>query len=41
VRAIARAHDATLTAQPRPDGGLVVEVAFSTIGMNSADAIEG
>jgi signal transduction histidine kinase len=41
VRAIARAHDATLTAQPRPDGGLVVEVAFSTIGTNSADAIEG
>jgi signal transduction histidine kinase len=28
VRAIARAHDATLTARPRPDGGLVVEVAF-------------
>ncbi|UQU66714.1 HAMP domain-containing histidine kinase [Couchioplanes caeruleus] len=28
VRAIARAHEATLTARPRPRGGLVVEVAF-------------
>lgn len=28
VRAITRAHDATLTARPRPGGGLVVEVAF-------------
>lgn len=31
VRAIARAHDATLTARPRPDGGLVVEVTFPVI----------
>jgi signal transduction histidine kinase len=31
VRAIARAHDATLTARPRPRGGLVVEVAFPVI----------
>ncbi|WP_125775903.1 sensor histidine kinase [Antribacter gilvus] len=28
VRAIVRAHGATVTARPRPDGGLVVEVAF-------------
>ncbi|HEV3322065.1 MAG TPA: ATP-binding protein [Solirubrobacteraceae bacterium] len=28
VNAIAAAHRATLTAQPRPDGGLAVEVAF-------------
>jgi signal transduction histidine kinase len=28
VRAIAAAHDATLTARPRPEGGLVVEVGF-------------
>jgi signal transduction histidine kinase len=28
VRAIAAAHGATLTAQPRPEGGLTVEVAF-------------
>ncbi|WP_329255885.1 HAMP domain-containing histidine kinase [Actinoallomurus sp. NBC_01490] len=28
VRAIATAHDATVTARARPDGGLVVEVAF-------------
>jgi signal transduction histidine kinase len=28
VRAIARAHDAALTAHPRDQGGLVVEVAF-------------
>ncbi|MEU9559489.1 sensor histidine kinase [Streptomyces fumanus] len=28
VRAIATAHDATLTAQARPDGGLIVEAAF-------------
>ena len=31
VRAIADAHGATLTARPRPEGGLVVEVAFSLI----------
>jgi signal transduction histidine kinase len=28
VNAIAVAHDATLTAQPGPDGGLTVEVSF-------------
>ncbi|MFK3982193.1 sensor histidine kinase [Micromonospora sp. NPDC050397] len=28
VRAITRAHDATLTARPRPGGGLVIEVVF-------------
>jgi signal transduction histidine kinase len=28
VRAITRAHGATLTARPRPEGGLVVEVEF-------------
>jgi signal transduction histidine kinase len=40
VRAIARAHGATLTARPRPEGGLVVEVAFSLIGADPADAVE-
>ncbi|GLZ15393.1 two-component sensor histidine kinase [Actinomadura sp. NBRC 104425] len=30
VRAIATAHDATLTAHALPDGGLLVEVAFPT-----------
>lgn len=29
VDAIARAHHATLTADPRPDGGLTVEVTFA------------
>jgi signal transduction histidine kinase len=28
VRAVARAHRATVSAQPRPEGGLVVEIAF-------------
>ena len=28
VQAIATAHDATLTADPRPDGGLAIEVTF-------------
>ena len=28
VRAIATAHDATITAHPRPDGGLCVSVVF-------------
>ena len=28
VRAIATAHDATITARPRPDGGLCVSVSF-------------
>jgi signal transduction histidine kinase len=28
VRAIAIAHDATLTARAKPDGGLVVEISF-------------
>ena len=40
VRAIARAHGATATAHPRPHGGLVVEVAFSVIGTDPADATE-
>ena len=31
VRSIARAHGATLTASPRPGGGLIVEVAFSLL----------
>jgi signal transduction histidine kinase len=30
VQAIARAHNASLTARPEPDGGLYVEVAFPT-----------
>jgi signal transduction histidine kinase len=29
VQAIATAHDATLTATPRPDGGLAIEVSFA------------
>lgn len=29
VRAIARAHDATITARPRPGGGLVMTVTFA------------
>jgi len=40
VRAITRAHDATLSARPRPQGGLVVEVAFPVIvadPMNTAE----
>ena len=32
VRAIAAAHGATLTARPRPQGGLTVEVTFPAIG---------
>lgn len=40
VRAIARAHAATLTAHPRPHGGLVVEVAFPVIGTDLADTTE-
>lgn len=28
VRAIATAHAATISAQPRPGGGLVIEVTF-------------
>jgi signal transduction histidine kinase len=31
VRAIATAHAATVTAEPRPTGGLVVEVAFPVL----------
>jgi hypothetical protein len=30
VRAIAAAHDATVTAAARPEGGLAVEVGFPT-----------
>ncbi|MEU4425169.1 HAMP domain-containing sensor histidine kinase [Actinoplanes sp. NPDC024001] len=40
VRAIAQAHSATLTASPRPGGGLVVEVAFSLLGAEPVDASE-
>ena len=32
VRAIATAHDATLTAVARPDGGLEIEVSFPPVG---------
>jgi signal transduction histidine kinase len=32
VRAIATAHDATLTAVARPDGGLEIEVGFHPVG---------
>src|SRR5262249_47585621 len=28
VQAIAHAHDATITAQPRPQGGITVEICF-------------
>lgn len=40
VRAIATAHDATLTAQPRPQGGLTVEVVFplASSGAREVDA---
>ncbi|GIJ73474.1 sensor histidine kinase [Virgisporangium ochraceum] len=31
VRAIARAHDATVVALPRPEGGLEIEVAFPVL----------
>jgi signal transduction histidine kinase len=37
VRAIARAHGATLAARPRPQGGLTIEVAFPMI---AADGLE-
>jgi signal transduction histidine kinase len=40
VHAIAEAHNATLSAYPRPGGGLVVEVAFSIIAGDSPAAIE-
>lgn len=30
VAAIAHAHDATLSVQPRPAGGLAIEVGFRT-----------
>ena len=38
VRAITQAHGATLTARPRPEGGLVVEAAFSVIAADPTNA---
>jgi signal transduction histidine kinase len=35
VDAIAAAHRATLTARPRPDGGLTVEVTFPSTSLNA------
>ena len=35
VDAIAAAHRATLTAQPRPDGGLTVEVTFPSASLDA------
>jgi signal transduction histidine kinase len=40
VRAIARAHGATLTAHPGPHGGLVVEVAFPVISADLTATVE-
>ncbi len=36
VRAIATAHAATITAQPRPGGGLTIEVTFPPPASSSA-----
>jgi signal transduction histidine kinase len=38
VTAVAAAHDATLTVQPRPDGGLRIEVGFPQPGTTSGNA---
>lgn len=38
VRAIARAHGATLTAHPRPGGGLVVECTFDMLMLGAEEA---
>ena len=35
VNAIAAAHRATLTAQPRPGGGLTVEVTFPSVSLDA------
>ena len=35
VHAIATAHRATLTTQPRPDGGLTVEVSFPSTSVDA------
>ena len=40
VRAIAAAHDATLTAHARPGGGLVVEVSFPLL-VKAGERYEG
>ncbi|MGX6606153.1 sensor histidine kinase [Micromonosporaceae bacterium Da 78-11] len=40
VRAIARAHGATLTASPRPGGGLIIEVGFSLLAAEPLDDAE-
>jgi len=37
VHAIAEAHDARLSTEPRPDGGLRVMVAFPAAHAGSAD----
>jgi signal transduction histidine kinase len=37
VTAIATAHSATLTADPRPQGGLAVRVSFPETGLSKAD----
>jgi signal transduction histidine kinase len=37
VQAIADAHRATITAQPRPDGGLSIEVSFPSAPSSTAD----
>jgi signal transduction histidine kinase len=39
VQAIATAHDATLTAEARPNGGLLVEVSFPSPSPNTAAGI--
>ncbi|MBV9807919.1 MAG: sensor histidine kinase, partial [Solirubrobacterales bacterium] len=40
ARAIATAHDATITARPQPEGGLMVTVSFPVVaGGTSADTL--
>lgn len=41
VRAIATAHDATLTAVARPDGGLEIEVGFQPVGAGEVSVEDG
>jgi signal transduction histidine kinase len=38
VKAVAAAHDATLTAQPRPGGGLQIEIGFPPAGTSGGHA---
>jgi signal transduction histidine kinase len=40
VRAVARAHDATLTVRPRSEGGLVAEVAFPSVVTKLQPAVD-